>query len=294
MVEGYMDVLALASAGYQGSVVAVLSAHISIEQLDLAWRFSKTPIIALDNDLAGFSGMVKIATEALPEINADKSLKFLNIKNSKDPDEFIRKYGINQWYQVIQDHSITLADFILMINTPSDHSPHQQLQYKNNINNLLKTIKDKDTKNEYYTYFNVLNNKNQYTLELIKNKFYINNQNAVVNRSLQALQIIYNHLEDLDDETIEILSQIKLINEDIDILRNSIVMHYSFRDNINQSNKSKIKRCLNICLLDIIQYEIQLLSNQLVLNENSTLEKQLFVLKNHELNLIQEIKDNIK
>jgi len=89
LAEGYMDVIALHQAGFDGAV-ASLGTSLTEAQARLISKYAEEVVIAYDMDQAGRS-----ATERAISILQKTGLpvKVLELGDSKDPDEFIRKYG---------------------------------------------------------------------------------------------------------------------------------------------------------------------------------------------------------
>ncbi len=92
VAEGYMDVIALAEAGFEAAV-APLGTAITEHQLQLLWRISDEPIIALDGDTAGLRAAMRAVDLALPLLEAGKSLRFALVPEGKDPDDLLRAEG---------------------------------------------------------------------------------------------------------------------------------------------------------------------------------------------------------
>jgi DNA primase len=67
VAEGYMDVIALVAAGFEAAV-APLGTAITETQLDLLWRISPEPVIALDGDKAGLRAAMRLVDLALPHL----------------------------------------------------------------------------------------------------------------------------------------------------------------------------------------------------------------------------------
>lgn len=99
LVEGATDVITLNQAGIK-NVVALLGTELTEEQCNLIKRFTNNVIVALDNDLAG-----KNATKGIIKIinNFDIKSKILNIEKAKDPDEYIRKFEVNSFKELIDN-----------------------------------------------------------------------------------------------------------------------------------------------------------------------------------------------
>ena len=97
LCEGYMDVIALHSVGITNAV-ATLGTAITSEQARVMSRYTKRVIISYDSDEAG----VKAATRAmklLEEVGLEVSV--LSVPGAKDPDEYIKKFGVDKFKQVI-------------------------------------------------------------------------------------------------------------------------------------------------------------------------------------------------
>ncbi len=100
VVEGYMDVIALAQAGIEHAV-APLGTAITAEQLRLMWRIADEPVIALDGDRAGQSAAGRLADLALPLLTAGKGLRFALMPPKKDPDDVIREGGAHAFEALV-------------------------------------------------------------------------------------------------------------------------------------------------------------------------------------------------
>jgi DNA primase len=92
VAEGYMDVIALCEAGFDGAV-APLGTAITESQLQLLWRIAPEPVIALDGDAAGLRAAMRLIDLALPLLQAGQSLRFVILPEGKDPDDLIRAEG---------------------------------------------------------------------------------------------------------------------------------------------------------------------------------------------------------
>lgn len=92
VAEGYMDVIALVAAGFDAAV-APLGTAVTEHQLQLMWRISDEPVIALDGDRAGLSAAYRVIDLALPLLEAGKSLRFALMPEGRDPDDLLRAEG---------------------------------------------------------------------------------------------------------------------------------------------------------------------------------------------------------
>ncbi|WP_315760367.1 DNA primase [Sphingomonas sp. Y38-1Y] len=91
-VEGYMDVIALAQAGF-GEAVAPLGTALTEQQLERLWRMADVPILCFDGDAAGQKAAIRAATRALPMLAPGRSLSFVTLPGGQDPDDYVRSAG---------------------------------------------------------------------------------------------------------------------------------------------------------------------------------------------------------
>ncbi|MFZ9199964.1 MAG: DNA primase [Paracoccaceae bacterium] len=101
VAEGYMDVIALAEAGFSAAV-APLGTAVTEDQLRLMWRIHDEPIIALDGDAAGIRAALRVVDLALPLLEAGKGLRFAVLPGGQDPDDLIKSQGPQAMQAVIE------------------------------------------------------------------------------------------------------------------------------------------------------------------------------------------------
>ena len=92
VVEGYMDVIALAQAGFD-EVVAPLGTALTEMQLERLWRLTDVPILCFDGDAAGQRAAMRAALRALPMLAPSRSLAFATLPAGVDPDDLVRGDG---------------------------------------------------------------------------------------------------------------------------------------------------------------------------------------------------------
>jgi DNA primase len=91
-VEGYIDAIAMVSAGFEATV-APLGTALTAEQLALMWRMADEPILCFDGDDAGRRAAYRAVDLALPLLKPGKSLKFAALPDGQDPDDLARSGG---------------------------------------------------------------------------------------------------------------------------------------------------------------------------------------------------------
>ena len=92
VVEGYMDVIALANAGF-ADAVAPLGTALTEQQIELLWRLVDVPILCFDGDAAGQRAAMRAITRALPMLRPAHSLGIVRLPAGLDPDDLIRQQG---------------------------------------------------------------------------------------------------------------------------------------------------------------------------------------------------------
>jgi len=100
VVEGYVDVIAMVTAGFAGSV-APLGTALTENQLALLWKMADEPILCFDGDRAGQKAAYRAADLALPHLKPDKSLRFATLPEGQDPDDLARSGGRGAVEEVI-------------------------------------------------------------------------------------------------------------------------------------------------------------------------------------------------
>ena len=91
-VEGYIDVIAMVTAGFEATV-APLGTALTTDQLALVWRMADEPILCFDGDDAGRRVAYRAVDLALPLLKPGKSLKFAALPDGQDPDDLARSGG---------------------------------------------------------------------------------------------------------------------------------------------------------------------------------------------------------
>jgi len=91
-VEGYVDVIAMVTAGFEATV-APLGTALTEEQLGLLWRMADEPVLCFDGDKAGRRAAYRAVDLALPQLRPGKSLRFAMMPEGQDPDDLVRAGG---------------------------------------------------------------------------------------------------------------------------------------------------------------------------------------------------------
>jgi len=92
VVEGYMDVIAIAQAGF-ADAVAPLGTALTEQQITMLWRMTEKPLLCFDGDAAGQKAALRAALRAMPLLKPGHSLQFVTLPEGQDPDDLVKKSG---------------------------------------------------------------------------------------------------------------------------------------------------------------------------------------------------------
>jgi DNA primase len=148
-VEGYIDVIAMVSAGFEATV-APLGTALTAEQLALMWRMADEPILCFDGDDAGRRAAYRAVDLALPLLKPGKSLKFASLPDGQDPDDLARSGGRDAIEDVL-GAARPLADVLWMRESeagPLD-TPERRAALEARAASIIATVGD-ETVRRYY------------------------------------------------------------------------------------------------------------------------------------------------
>ena len=149
VAEGYMDVIALAQAGF-GHAVAPLGTAITEDQLRLLWRIADEPVIALDGDKAGLRAAMRVIDIALPMLEAGKSLRFALMPEGQDPDDLIRANGPSAMQKLL-DQALPMVELLWRRETEDQtfDSPERRAALDARLRKALAQIADDNLRGHY-------------------------------------------------------------------------------------------------------------------------------------------------
>ncbi len=149
VVEGYMDVIALAQAGF-AHAVAPLGTALTADQVQLLWRMCSEPTLCFDGDSAGQRAAHRAIDTVLPHLSAGRSLQFAFLPAGADPDDLLREQGPGAIAQVLKRRR-TLADVLWEREWQSGDwtTPERRAQLENQLRKLVNTIQDDVVRNHY-------------------------------------------------------------------------------------------------------------------------------------------------
>lgn len=140
VVEGYMDVIALAQQGLRNAV-ATLGTATSEEHLKRLFRVVPSVLFCFDGDQAGRNAAWRALEAALPSLQDGRKARFLFLPEGEDPDTLIRAEGTDAFRARINQHAQPLADYFFQRLT--EEADPRSLEGKAHMATLAAPLIDK-------------------------------------------------------------------------------------------------------------------------------------------------------
>lgn len=149
VVEGYVDVIAMAAAGFPAAV-APLGTALTPDQCELLWAMSEQPVLCFDGDRAGRKAAYRAIDMALPMLGPGRSLNFALLPEGQDPDDLIRSGGRAAMEAALAG-AIPLVDLIFRRETEAGPftTPERRAALERRLMSLSREIRD-ETLRRYY------------------------------------------------------------------------------------------------------------------------------------------------
>jgi DNA primase len=149
VVEGYMDVIGLAEAGFR-ETVAPLGTALTENQLQLLWRLAPSPVLCFDGDAAGRNAAFRAVETVLPHLKPGHSVEFAFLPDGFDPDELVRQHGAAAFAEVLQK---TRPLFDVLIEREERRgetaTPEQRAAFDDRLRGLVQRIADRGVREHY-------------------------------------------------------------------------------------------------------------------------------------------------
>ncbi len=111
VVEGYMDVLALAQFGI-GFAVATLGTATSSVHVQKLMRQASELVFCFDGDAAGRRAAWRALEQSLPVLDDNSQIRFLFLPPEHDPDSYVRELGVERFTALLQDATKPLSVYL--------------------------------------------------------------------------------------------------------------------------------------------------------------------------------------
>lgn len=184
--EGYMDVITLHQAGFKNAVASLGTAFTGL-QANLLKRYTSEVLLTYDSDEAG----IKAALRSIPILKeAGLSVKIINMKPYKDPDEFMKALGAEEYQKRIDNAQNAFLFEIDVLEQEYDlNDPEQKTKFFNEIAKKLLNFTEEIERNIY--------------IETVAKKYYIgfDNLRKLVNRYGAQIVVGQNDIKRVVDST---------------------------------------------------------------------------------------------
>ncbi|QFT77804.1 DNA primase [Erythrobacter sp. THAF29] len=149
VVEGYMDVVALAQAGIKDAV-APLGTALTEMQLEMLWRMVEVPVLCFDGDAAGQRAAMRAISRALPMLAPMRSLSIVRLPSGMDPDDLINDRGVGAMEKLLAEPK-SLLDTLWEFERDAMplESPEAKAGLKKRLMEHVDTIGDPDIQSLY-------------------------------------------------------------------------------------------------------------------------------------------------
>ncbi|MGB9428234.1 MAG: DNA primase, partial [Methylocella sp.] len=153
VVEGYVDVIAMTSGGFDATV-APLGTALTPNQCELLWKMAEEPILCFDGDRAGRMAAYRAIDMALPLIGPGHSLGFALLPEGQDPDDLVRTSGREAVAQLLS-RALPLADLIWVRETENKifATPERRAGLERRLSEIAREIRDEALRRQYQKEF---------------------------------------------------------------------------------------------------------------------------------------------
>ena len=285
IVEGYMDAISLCGYGFK-NVVAPLGTAMTERQLNLAWNLVDSPIICFDGDNAGKKASERVIDLAISKLKPGKNIRFINLNDDLDPDDYIKKYGIKSFEELVRNSTqLNHQIWNNYLNNSDISTPEGKADFEKKLREVLKVIKDKDIKKHYglffknslqrlfynYNNFNIpINKRNANALDKLEIKNSKVGSGFAIPAGLEALLIsgilIFPEIIEINVDNLEsLIIKHKLLKQ----IRDKIIDNISLEETFNLEN---IKGMIEQNYSEILNKELKFSKKYWSNYKNSTIE----------------------
>ena len=143
VVEGYMDVVALAQHGISNAV-ATLGTATTLFHIKKLTRYTDEIVFCFDGDNAGRTAAWRAMNNSLSAVSDNIQLKFLFLPNKHDPDSFVRENS-NDAFKILAKEAVPLTEYIIKYLTQDNDlvSQESKVKFLNDVEPIIKQFSAK-------------------------------------------------------------------------------------------------------------------------------------------------------
>nr|WP_317356902.1 DNA primase [uncultured Tyzzerella sp.] len=211
LVEGYMDVIALCQVGIN-NVVASLGTAFNENHIKLLKKYANKVITLFDSDDAG----IKATLRAIPIlIENGIYVRVAQVKDAKDPDEFISKFGANSFLQFLNNAKSYISfQIIQKMKDYNLNDPIQKVEFTKEVSKIISHLSSPVERDVFINEASQITNISKDAIYEEVNIILANNSNIpkIINKKPKQ-NIINNKLDEARQSILYILAtNIKLYN----------------------------------------------------------------------------------
>lgn len=153
VVEGYLDVMACAKAGYKGAL-APLGTALTEEQILNLWKMipadEKVPVLCFDGDNAGRRAATRAVERILPHLKPGHSAKIAFLPEGQDPDTLVLSQGVGALKGIL-DSALNLVDFLWAeaVTGKNFDTPESRAGLSAGLEDAISRIPDREVQHHY-------------------------------------------------------------------------------------------------------------------------------------------------
>lgn len=153
VTEGYMDVIVLNQAGFEGAV-APLGTALTEDQIKELWKIMPEPVLCFDGDNAGVRAAKRAAERALVLIRAGVGLRFAALPAGEDPDSLVQKQGVAA-FQSVLDAAKPLSQVVweMEVAQGPTNTPEGRAALQKRLDDHVKSIEDATVRSHFQSSF---------------------------------------------------------------------------------------------------------------------------------------------
>lgn len=153
VTEGYMDVIVLNQAGFEGAV-APLGTALTEDQIKELWKIMPEPVLCFDGDNAGVRAAKRAAERALVLIRAGVGLRFAALPMGEDPDSLVQKQGVAA-FQSVLDAAKPLSQVVweMEVAEGPTNTPEGRAALQKRLDDHVKSIEDATVRSHFQSSF---------------------------------------------------------------------------------------------------------------------------------------------
>lgn len=142
VVEGYMDVVGLAQHSFYGAV-ATLGTAFSQNHAKILFRETNSIVLCFDGDSAGQNAAIRTIKIILPILDGNKKLKILTLSDGKDPDDYIKEYGLEAFNNAL-DNAIAVSDYLInnFVGNKDLSKAESKAEVLENLKNFISDVQE--------------------------------------------------------------------------------------------------------------------------------------------------------